>query len=279
MKSRYRRHKSNRFKGDGPGRLFILVAIIAVAMVSARFLGFDPAGMLTSTTSILSSTSGIGTSDDPGGSEDNELEVPTASTNEPQVLIYHTHTSENYTPNPTHAKPGTTGDIVEVGRTLTQELQELGVSAIHLTSVFDESWQQAHASAAQAVRDILESNPTIQVILDVHRDAVESQVAGVATTEIGNASTARVLFTIGENDNPYLQANASLATELKDTLDGQYPGLSRGVRLLKQESNVRLHPNALEVHIGDYYDSTLDEAKATAQYIAQAVAEHLNEST
>lgn len=273
MKSKHRRRTPVQER-KGPGLLFVLVALAAVAMVSARFLGFTPESLLTSADRMLNtSTSGptaaldVTTRGEP---------IAPANRDLPRVLIYHAHASENYSPNPTHARAGNPGDIVEVGKALAAALEERGVRTIHMTGVFDNPWRDAYSASAMAVSQVLQANPSIQLVIDLHRDAVESRQAGVGTAQVDAARTAKVLFTIGELDNPYVQANATMATRVKDELDRYYPGLSRGVRMFKQESNGRLHPSALEVHVGDYYDSTLGEAKSTARYLAEVLATMLN---
>lgn len=273
MKSRNRRPSPIR-EQKGPGLLFVLVALAAVAMVSARFMGINPASLLTSADRLLTQTPNETASLDV--STRGEAVVSTQRT-EPRILIYHAHASENYSPNPTHARSGTAGDIVEVGKTLAAALEERGVRTIHMTGVYDNPWRTAYESSAQAVAQMLEANPSIEMVIDLHRDAVESRQTGIATAQVAAVNTAKVLFTIGELNNPHVQANAAVATQIKDELERRYPGLSRGVRMFKQEANGHLHPNALEVHVGDYYDSNLDEAVSTARYLAEVLAGMLNE--
>lgn len=273
MKTRHRRHFSMQ-DNQGPGILLVVIALLAVAMVTARFLGLSPASLLTSADRFLS------------GSGQNQLSsidvtqrdepAATGQRTEPRVLIYHAHASENYAPQPTHAPAGRPGDIVEVGRELAAALEAKGIRTIHLTGVYDNPWREAYAAAGRAVADVLQANPSIEMVIDVHRDAVESRTTGVATTHVGSVTAAKVLFTVGELNNPHVQANATLATQLKQALDSRYPGVARGVRMYKQETNGHLHPNAVELHIGDYYDSTLEEAKVTARYLADVIAAVLN---
>lgn len=258
---------------EGPGILFLVVALAAVAMVSARFMGVDPAGLIAQVSSRLS-TPVAQDVDLLDVSQRGEPMSPVART-EPRVLIYHAHASENYSPKPTHANAGNAGDVVDVGKELAAALEAKGVRTIHVTGVYDNPWKDSYTASAQAVRQVLEANPSIELVIDVHRDAVESQQAGIATTLVGTESSAKILLAIGEINNPHIQQNAQIASQLKDQMDRQYPGLSRGMRMFRQESNGHLHPNAIEVHIGDYYDSTLDEAKAAARLFADVIAEVL----
>src|SRR5690606_14865031 len=83
-----------------------------------------------------------------------DIGLPVART-EPRVLIYHAHASENYSPNPTHARPGNAGDIVEVGRALAEYLEARGIRTIHMPGVYDQPWAQAYAQSRRAVAQVL----------------------------------------------------------------------------------------------------------------------------
>src|SRR5690625_1289146 len=118
--------------GDGPGLLFFLVALVVVAVAGARFLGFAPD--LTEEFGLPAASKPVTRSSEtlvigPAGEERSALsdgeagtEVPAATSADgasgPRVIIYHAHASENYQPNPPHARGGRRGDIVEVGAEL-----------------------------------------------------------------------------------------------------------------------------------------------------------------
>lgn len=268
MKSRQTRLGVARER-QGPGYLFLVIALAAVALVSARFMGVSPAGILEQVSSRFS-TPVAGDMDPLDVSQRGEPAAPVARA-EPRVLIYHAHASENYAPKSTHARPGAAGDVVEVGKELAASLEAKGIRTIHLTGVYDENWQEAYPKSAEAARQVLEANPSIELVLDIHRDAVESRQAGIGTRQVGDERTARILFVSSERDNPNIHSNAEMASRLKEELDRQYPGLSRGMRMFQHLSNGHVHPNAVEVHLGDHYDSTLDEAKAAARRLADVI--------
>lgn len=263
------RDVASRGRREGPGLLFLIVALAAVAMVSARFMGVDPAGLVTQVSSRFQAS--ISQDDPLDVSGRGDALVPVAR-EEPRVLIYHAHASENYSPKETHARKGQAGDVVEVGRELARALEAEGIRTIHVTGVYDDPWSEAYPASAQAVREVLQANPTIELVIDIHRDAIESRQVGIATAQINNENAAKILFTIGEENNPYVQQNAEIASQLKDRMDELYPGLSRGMRMFRHEANGHLHPNAIEVYIGDYYDSTVEEAKAAARLLGQVIA-------
>lgn len=251
-------------KDDGPGLLFILVALAAVALVSARFFGFTPGDILTSADRTPPSSLA------PAATSPVETGLPVART-EPRVLIYHAHASENYSPNPTHARPGTAGDIVEVGRALAEYLEARGIRTIHMPGVYDQPWSQAYQQSRRAVTEVLSQNPSIQVILDIHRDAIESTSQGVTTVLVRGDDAAKVLLAVGETENPNAASNAAFANLLRDELERRYPGITRGVRMVRQAVNGDLHPQLVQLHVGDYTDNTVEEAKRTIQHVGDAL--------
>lgn len=253
---------------NGPGLLFILVAIGAVALVSARFFGFTPGDWLASTGGPVDVTtgeaweSGVPASQQPGDEA-------------PLVLIYHTHASENYVPNQPHAKSGQAGDVVEVGRTFAAALEAEGIRTVHITGAYDSSWSDSYDQVRPAVAQILNSYGAVAAVFDLHRDSIENWHPSIATAQIDGADVAKILFVVGEKGNTRVQENIAFATQIKEQLGAQQPQLSRGVRTMQGDFNGDLHPNAVQVYVGEHRDNSLAEAKLAAQHLAKAVAKVL----
>lgn len=278
MPPRWNRPRFTRLRkqseSDGPGLLFILVALVAVAVAGARLLGFAP-GMGTETVQtrtvppldMIRSDPGSGPSPSPGPTEDRQ---PVAT-----VLVYHAHATENYSPAVTHAQGGRAGHVVDVGRTFAAWLDDAGVQVIHDTAVHDHpSWAGAFSNAAQTVSALLHQQPEVGAVFDIHRDAIEGNVGKDFTTiQIGGRSVARILLVVGDQNNPYARENAEFAETLKAKMDALYPGLSRGIRIQRADYNGRLHPNAVQVFIGDYRYNTVEEADEAARLFAHVVAD------
>ena len=99
---------------------------------------------------------------------------------EPLVLIYHTHGSETY-----KKVNGEEGSVIEVGTALQKELETVyGIKTIHDTSVYDMVDGQLDRNAAynfagDSVEAALKKNPSVKVVIDLHRDSVESSIHGI----------------------------------------------------------------------------------------------------
>ena len=152
-------------KSQGPGLLLLVVALVVVAVAGARFFGFVPGR----------DGGGRPPGDGPRVVEEGPsggagvLPRPQQMT---EVLIYHTHTTENYSPKATHATDGA-GDVAAVGRALVEELEKQGVNSVHLLTVHDlPQWGGAAQNARTSVAEALERNSGVRIVLDIHRDAI-----------------------------------------------------------------------------------------------------------
>lgn len=261
---------AKRPKGQGPGLAYLLVALIVVGVAAARFLGFSPGAQEAPRSQLEQSQDPL----DPG-SRGGVLPRPSQMT---EVLIYHTHTTENYAPNPTHATDGP-GDVVAVGRALVEALREHGIEAVHTLTVHDlPDWSQSSAFARPSVQDALNRHGGVRVVVDVHRDAIpERRPDGTASVEINGEKLAKILLVVGTSNNSRTEANMRYAERLKERLEALAPGITRGVRVLPQQTNGDLHDNHVTVYIGDYQETSLEEARASARWLAAAIADLLRE--
>lgn len=185
----------------------------------------------------------------------------------PQILIYHTHSQEAFA----DSVPGdvNTG-IVGVGECLTKILTEqYGYRVLHNTGQYDvETRDNAYSRALPAVEQILAENPSIQVIIDLHRDEVAEETKLV--TDIQGRPTARFMFFNGlsrtrkTGDIDYL-ANENQETNLAFSFQMQlkaaeyYPGLTRRIYLKGYRYNMHLRPRTLLVELGAQ-NNTVEEA-------------------
>lgn len=155
----------------------------------------------------------------------------------PQILVFHTHSQEKFADSEENGM-----SIVNVGDRLVSLLQEqYGYNVIHLTDEFDMAGgvldrSEAYTYANTKLDEVLAQNPSIQVVIDLHRDGVDASKHLV--TEIDGKQTARIMLfngisytkEQGEIDylpNPYITEN--LAMTYKMFLLGKinYPDLFR----------------------------------------------------
>ena len=185
----------------------------------------------------------------------------------PQILIYHTHSEEAFA----DSVPGdvNTG-IVGVGECLTKILTEqYGYRVLHNTGQYDvETRDNAYSRALPAVEQILAENPSIQVIIDLHRDEVAEETKLV--TDIQGRPTARFMFFNGlsrtrkTGDIDYLanenqEANLAFSFQMQLKAAEYYPGLTRRIYLKGYRYNMHLRPRTLLVELGAQ-NNTVEEA-------------------
>ena len=185
----------------------------------------------------------------------------------PQILIYHTHSQEAFA----DSVPGdvNTG-IVGVGECLTKILTEqYGYRVLHHTGQYDvETRDNAYSRALPAVEQILAENPSIQVIIDLHRDEVAEETKLV--TDIQGRPTARFMFfnglsrtrKTGEIDyltNENQEANLAFSFQMQLKAAEYYPGLTRRIYLKGYRYNMHLRPRTLLVELGAQ-NNTVEEA-------------------
>src|SRR5690606_872502 len=133
-------------------------------------------------------------------------------------------------------------------------------------------------AARRSVQQELGRHDGIRMVLDIHRDALpEGQPPGHATSVVDGVETARVLFVVGSVDNSLAQQNVGFTRRLHEKLESIAPGVSRGVRVLQQRTNGDVDAHHVTVYVGDYRDTTVDQAVAAGRLLGRAVAELLRE--
>ena len=184
----------------------------------------------------------------------------------PQILIYHTHSREAFA----DSEPGNPSQtIVGVGDFLTQILtEEYGYSVLHLTEEYDTVRDDAYAQSLPALEKLLEENPSIQVVIDLHRDA--GSASRNMVVEIDGRRTARFMFFNGISRskktgeisylaNPNLAGNLALSFQLQVKAGEYYPGLTRKIYIREYRYNMHLRERSLLIELGDE-NNTLEEA-------------------
>lgn len=205
----------------------------------------------------------------------------------PRVLIYHSHNSEMYLGRPVQGRydaeahyvfksqsDSTITGIMEVGRHLTNALGRLGIPALHETRIHDlPTLNYAYANSERTVRSLLSQYDSIEVVLDIHRDAnVPNPVV-----EIEGRRVARLLIVLGTAQNiplahPNYEANLEFAQKLYQTANSMYPGLMRPTQIRHDARyNQHLHPNSLIIEVGSV-ENTLEEALLAAELLANILA-------
>lgn len=196
----------------------------------------------------------------------------------PQILIYHTHTQETYADfGPAHPK----ANVVENGRYLTELLEAKGWNVIHDTRTYDMQEgkldrNRAYTYALEGITGILQEHPTIEVLLDLHRDGVRDGLRLV--TEINGKPTANIMFFQGMSrtpdgsieylPNPYLKENLAFSFQMQLAARKQYPELMRKIYLKGLRYNLHLRPRSALIEVGAQ-TNTGEEARNAMEPLAE----------
>ena len=204
---------------------------------------------------------------------------------EPTVLIVHTHGSESYTPTPGQDYTQTTQyrtldthyNVVALGDELAKQLEAAGIRVLHDRSIHDyPSFNSAYNNSRAAVQDYLRRYPSIQVVLDLHRDAVLNSdgTQFAPTVVVDGQKVAKLMLVVGTDDSgmyhPNWRENLSAAIKMQVLLERQLPGITRPTILRAQRFNHDLSPGAMIVEIGTA-GNTLQEAMAAVPYLTRAL--------
>lgn len=199
----------------------------------------------------------------------------------PKVLIYHTHSQEAFA----DSVPGDTSTtIVGVGTYLTELLNARGIETIHHEGVYDLidgelDRSKAYDLAEPEVRRILEENPGIEVLIDLHRDGVAEGTHLV--TEINGKPTAQIMFfnglsrtkANGDIDylyNPYIQDNLAFSLQMQLKAAELYPGLTRHIYLRGYCYNMNIMPKTLLIEAGAQ-TNTVEEMRNAMEVLADTL--------
>ena len=198
---------------------------------------------------------------------------------EPKILIYHTHSQEDYI----DSRPGVEEDtVVGLGICLAEILQnKYKIAVIHDRGKYDvvngvEDRNEAYYQALNSIEKTLEENPSIQVVIDLHRDGVKDGTHLV--TEINGKKTAQIMFfnglcrganadASGYIQNPYLFENLAFSLQMQLKAAEKYPGLTRRIYLRNYRFNMHVRPRTLLVECGAQ-TNTVEEAKNAMEPLA-----------
>ncbi len=218
---------------------------------------------------------------------------------EPLVLVLHTHGTESYFEDKLNLSAFAEGEIkgyflqgettfrtddpsksvVQVGKVFSETLIAEGIPTIHSTIMHDkDDFNDAYANSAATVQKMLKEYPSIQYVIDLHRDSVvrgDSYVKSL--TKIENTPSAQVMAVVGTNQNgkhPNWKQNLIVAVGLKDTMDTLYPSLARSLYLRTSRFNQEFLPGCILLEVGSC-GNTLEEAETAARFSAKAFAHML----
>lgn len=219
-------------------------------------------------------------------------EISIKQTNDPQVLIFHTHTSESYMyedsgffyENFYPRSLENAKNVTAVGQAVTDKLIERGINTIHDTTCHDNpSYNGSYSRSAQTIKKNLDQYPSIQVVIDIHRDSLGTTDTGKIkpTFKYDNKKAAQIMIISGCDPDgrlgfPNWRKNLRFALRVQKYAESMFPGITRPLRFAKVKYNEHLTPGSLLIEVGSDMN-TLEEAKRTGVMLGEALAKLLND--
>ena len=215
------------------------------------------------------------------------------SKDKPSVLIFHTHTTETYqildrgfyeTDFKTRTKDSGQ-NMLRVGKAICEEIEKLGYKVIHDTEIHDLSYNGAYAHSRKKVEEYLKKYPTIQIVLDIHRDAIQqsdgTKIKPTATIQGKKAAQIMIISGCQEKGNPIenfpdWRYNLTFAVHLQNMLETLFQGITRPLYFCPRKYNMNLSHCSLLVEVGSDAN-TLEEAVYTGKCLGVAVGEIMKE--
>lgn len=183
---------------------------------------------------------------------------------EPKVLILHTHATESYTKQPgeiyeedsDYRTFNSSYNMLSIGEELAQVLTAGGISVLHDRTLHDyPSYSGSYDHARETIWAYLEAFPSITMVIDLHRDALDFEQDPQLTTlaSVGGNRSAQLMLVAGTDHNVSYsgwQENLAMGVKLTAILEKMYPGITRPIQLRPQRFNLDMTPGSLLVEVG-----------------------------
>lgn len=208
----------------------------------------------------------------------------TKNINKENILIFHTHTCESYTPSEQYQYEQTgnfrTTDlnysVSRVGDELANCLNTYGFKVTHDKTYHDyPAYSGSYTRSLSTVENILKTNSN-DIIIDLHRDAIGSKSDYAPSVKIGDDVAAQLMFVIGTNGgglyHPNWQSNLKFAIELQQKANELYPGLFKPVIVRNSRYNQHLGSAACIIEVGAT-GNTLEQCLTSMKYLAKVLEE------
>ena len=215
-----------------------------------------------------------------------EVLKPEIKIDNKNIIIFHTHSCESYTPSDKYQYTSTgnyrTTDlsytVTRVGTELENYLKKYNINVAHNTSYHDyPSYTGSYTRSFQTVESVLKTTPS-DIIIDLHRDAVGSRADYAPTVKIGEDYAAQIMFVIGTNEgglwHPNWNQNLKFAVKVQQKAEEMYPGLFKPIMLTKSRYNQHTGKYANIMEVGAT-GNTLEQCLNSMKYLSAVMNEVL----
>ncbi len=209
-----------------------------------------------------------------------------SKSNEPRVLIVHTHTSEAYADSPGGRSTDDSQNVVRIGKEIADSLNRAGIITIHDTTKNDQpDYNGSYKNALSIIQKNLLAHPSLEIVLDVHRDytvrdaGTPSELHLKPTQTENGKNAAQIMFVMGTDamdlHHPDWRHNLSFAVKIQNRLNEIHPNLCRPINIRTERFNQHMTKGSMIIEVGSS-TNTLNEAIRAGGYIAEAIADVLN---
>ena len=204
--------------------------------------------------------------------------------NKKDILIYHTHTCESYTPSKGYEYEASgnfrTTDlnksIARVGSELKTYLENKGFKVTHNTTYHDyPAYSGSYSRSLQTIQEILTGKDT-QIVIDLHRDAIGSSSSYAPSVKINDKYVAQLMFVIGTDggglEHPKWKQNLKVAVKIQEKANEMYPGLFRPIIVRNSRYNQHLTTGSCIIEVGAT-GNTMEQCILSMQCLANVLEE------
>lgn len=206
--------------------------------------------------------------------------------NKKDIMIFHTHTCESYTPTEQYSyeETGTfrstdlNYSVVKVGDVLTEQLQSYGFNVVHDKTYHDyPAYSGSYGRSEATVKNLLNSHAGTDIIIDLHRDAI-GDTSYAPSVKIGDEVVSQLMFVIGTDggglEHPNWKENLKFAIKVQEKANALYPGLFRPILLRNSRYNQQLGKAACIIEVGAT-GNTLEQSMGSMKYLSKILDEVL----
>lgn len=211
-----------------------------------------------------------------------EVLTPNVNFKNKNIIIYHTHTCESYTPTEANKYEASGNyrttdlnyNVARVGTELTNNLISLGFNVCHDTTFHDyPAYTGSYTRSLSTIKNIISKNDS-EFIIDLHRDALGSNSNYGPSVKIGDEVAAQLMFVMGTDGGGLEHANwinnLKLAIKIQEKANEMYPGLFKPIILRNSRYNQHVSGGACIIEVGAT-GNTLEQCITSMKYLSKVI--------
>ena len=197
-----------------------------------------------------------------------------------QILVIHTHATEGYANTKDNRTTDVKNNMIEIGDVFSKALKEKGFNVVHDVKLHDyPSYNGSYANSLKTMNWYMEHYPDIDIVFDLHRDAVgDGETKTKFVTDINGMKVAQLMLVVGTNEgglsHDTWKENLKFAAGLQSTADNIYPSLMRALDLRRERFNQSVTKQSIIVEVGSN-GNTIEEAKASGKLLADVIYSYI----